>query len=254
MKILIVDDELPARARLRRLVEELQLASRIDEAATGMQALQVCEQHSPDVILLDIRMPGMSGMEVAQHLAKLEVPPAIIFTTAYDEYALAAFESRAIDYLLKPIRQERLVKALQSAKRLNRIQLQQVQEDIHSSVPTEQRTAGTVRTHVSARVGTELRLVSVDEIRYFLAEDKYVTVRHGEGQVLIEDSLKSLAREFANQFIRVHRNALVALRYVAALETDNQVGRCRIRIKDSSDTLEVSRRHLPFVRKALKQL
>jgi two-component system, LytTR family, response regulator AlgR len=253
MKILIVDDEPPARVRLQRLVEELNVATHISTAANALEALQRCEQDAPDVVLLDIRMPGMNGLELAQHLLKLTVPPAIIFTTAYDEYALAAFEAHAVDYLLKPIRQERLAKAITSAKRLNRVQLQEVQQDVHAQGDSEQQARGAQRTHISARVGTELRLVPIEEIRYFLAEDKYVTVRHKEGQVLIEDSLKTLVKEFADRFIRVHRNALVALRYIAALESDNQ-SHCRVRIKGSDETLEVSRRHLPFVRKALKQL
>lgn len=253
MKILIVDDELPARVRLQRLVEELQLATDINVAANALDALRMCELDAPDVVLLDIRMPGMTGLELAQHMLQLEVPPAIIFTTAYDEYALAAFEAHAVDYLLKPIRQERLAKAISSAKRLNRVQLQEAQQDIHVNSDESHSSHGAQRTHISARVGTELRLVPVDEIRYFLAEDKYVTVRHADGQVLIEDSLKTLVKEFEDRFIRVHRNALVALRYIAALESDNQ-SHCRVRIKGSDETLDVSRRHLPFVRKALKQL
>lgn len=253
MKILIVDDELPARVRLQRLVEELHLATHISVAANALEALRMCEQDAPDVVLLDIRMPGMTGLELAQHMQQLAVPPAIIFTTAYDEYALAAFEAHAVDYLLKPIRQERLAKAIASAKRLNRVQLQEAQQDMYANSDESETSHGAQRTHISARVGTELRLVPVDQIRYFLAEDKYVTVRHADGQVLIEDSLKTLVKEFADRFIRVHRNALVALRYIAALESDNQ-SHCRVRIKGSDETLDVSRRHLPFVRKALKQL
>ena len=252
MKILIVDDEQPARVRLHRMVEELNVASQILEAGNGMEALRVYEVHTPEIVLLDIRMPGMSGLEVAQHLLKFEVPPAVIFTTAYDDYALAAFEASAVDYLLKPIRQERLAKALQAARRLNQVQIRQVNLDIRTSHPKENTPGVTRRSHISARVGTELRLVAVDEIRYFLAEDKYVTVRHREGQVLIEDSLKDLAKEFADRFIRVHRNALVALRYIAALETDGQ-SHSQIKIKDTNEKIDVSRRHLPFVRKALKQ-
>ncbi len=252
MKILIVDDEQPARVRMRRLVEELNVANAIHEASTGMEALRMCEKTSPDVVLLDIRMPGMTGLELARHLANLEEAPAIIFTTAYDEYALAAFETHAVDYLLKPIRQEKLAKALTAAKKLNRVQLQQIQQDIHAKAQHAAATGGQ-RSHISARVGAELRLVPIDDVRYFLAEDKYVTVQYTQGQLLIEDPLKSLAREFADRFLRAHRNALVALRYIAALECDNH-GHCRIRIKGTDELIDVSRRHLPFVRKILKQL
>ena len=252
MKILIVDDEQPARARLRRLMEELPMTNSIQEASTGMEALRLCEKNAPDVALLDIRMPGMTGLELARHLANLESAPAIIFTTAFDEYALAAFETHAVDYLLKPIRQDKLAKALDAAKKINRVQLQQIQQDIQAKA-NHALASGGQRSHISARVGTELRLVPIDDVRYFLAEDKYVTVQYTQGQLLIEDPLKSLAREFADRFLRAHRNALVALHFIAALECDNQ-GHCRIRIKGTNEMIDVSRRHLPFVRKILKQL
>lgn len=245
MKILIIDDEHLARERLRNVIGDTGLGEVIAEGATGEQALQLCQQHLPDVVLLDIRMPGMSGIEAAQHINKLETPPAVIFTTAYDDYAVTAFESHAVDYLLKPIRQERLREALHAARRLTRLQLQELGG---TEASNENR-----RKHISARVGGELRLVPVDEIRYFLAEHKYVTVRYAEGSVLIEESLKSLEDEFGEDFLRIHRNALVATRYIAALDKERGGGHT-LKMRDLDEILEVSRRHLSNVRKVMKVL
>jgi len=244
MKILIIDDEHLARQRLRQVIEELGTADLIAEGSNGEQALALCQQHQPDIILLDIRMPGMDGIEAAQHIMKLETPPAIIFTTAYDQYALSAFDTHAVDYLLKPIRKERLVEALESAKRLTKVQMQNLNVDEQTS---------SRRKHISARLGGELRLINISDIRYFLAEHKYVTVRYTEGSVLIEESLRSLEAEFEGVFIRIHRNALVALNAIEALEKSKS-GAHRIRMAGVEETLEVSRRHLPHIRKVMKSL
>lgn len=244
MKILIIDDEPLARQRLRQVIDELRLADFIAEGANGEQALQLCQQHLPDIVLLDIRMPGMDGIEAARHIMKLEAPPAIIFTTAYDQYAVSAFDTHAVDYLLKPIRKERLVEALESARRLTKVQMQ----NISSEGKSDSR-----RKHISARLGGELRLVSISDIRYFLAEQKYVTVRYGDGTVLIEESLRSLEAEFDGLFLRIHRNALVAMESIEALEKDKRGGH-KIRLRDIDESLEVSRRHLPNIRKVMKLL
>jgi two-component system response regulator AlgR len=244
MKILIIDDEHLARQRLRQIIDELGSAEEIAEGSNGEQALQLCQQHKPDIILLDIRMPGMDGIEAAQHIMKLETPPAIIFTTAYDEYALSAFDAHAVDYLLKPIRKERLSEALESAKRLTRVQLENL------NIEGGNKAA---RKHISARLGGELRLIDINDIRYFLAEHKYVTVRYPEGSVLIEESLRSLESEFEQQFLRIHRNALVAKNAIIALEKEKSGGH-KIKLKGIDEALEVSRRHLPTVRKVMKSL
>jgi len=244
MKILIIDDEHLARQRLRQVIEELGAATTIEEGSNGEQALQLCQQHQPDVILLDIRMPGMDGIEAAQHIMKLETPPAIIFTTAYDQYALSAFDAHAVDYLLKPIRKERLAEALESAKRLTKAQMQNL---------TVEGQTDSRRQHISARLGGELRLINIVDIRYFLAEHKYVTVRYTEGSVLIEESLRSLEAEFEDIFLRIHRNALVAKSAIEALEK-NKSGAHKIRLTGIEETLEVSRRHLPNIRKIMKSL
>ena len=244
MKILIVDDEMPARARLSALIAELDAGEVVGEAPSGKAAIEMCEAKAPDVVLLDIRMPGMDGVEAARHIMQCETPPAIIFTTAYDEYAVSAFETHAVDYLLKPVRKERLQDALDSAKKLTRAQMQKVEKS--SDEPT-------ARTHISARLGGELRLIPLEDIRYFMAEHKYVTVNYLGGQVLIEDSLKSLEKEFGDRFLRIHRNALVARDCLTALEK-NSSGSSQVKLKDVEIALEVSRRHLPSVRKLMKQL
>ena len=243
MKILIIDDEHLARQRLRSVLAEIGNDEVIGEGNNGEQALTMSQALQPDVVLLDIRMPGMSGVEAASHMMKLESPPAIIFTTAYDEYALQAFDTHAVDYLLKPIRKERLQDALANVKRLTRAQMQQINDS----------DATSERKHISARLGGELRLIPISDIRYFMAEHKYVTVRYTEGTVLIEESLRTLEENFANFFLRVHRNALVSIQHIAKLEKD-KIGRHRVRLRNLDETLEVSRRHLPMVRKVMKAL
>lgn len=242
MKILIADDEKLARDRLRSLIDELGLGEVVGEAANGEAVLRQTEALHPDVILLDIRMPGMNGLEAAGHLDKLDTPPAVIFTTAYDEYALQAFEAHAVDYLLKPVRRERLEKAIKGVQRLSQAQLAGLREN------NEHATA----THISARDHTGIRLVSINDIQYFQAADKYVTVYYAGGSILIEEALKSLEDRLGHLFIRIHRNALVAKRLINALERDNQ-GQCRIRLQGVGESLEVSRRHLPEVKQLLKR-
>ena len=244
MKILIVDDEPLARERLQRQLQELNADSELEceiiEAENGLIALEKTEQHNPDVVLLDIRMPGMDGIETASKLSQLETPPAIIFTTAYDEYALDAFDSHAVAYLLKPIRKEKLDKAIQSAKRLNRVQLQNIQHE--ENEPKED--------HLSVRIHSGLRKIDVNDIFYFQAEHKYVTVKYRDGEVLIEDSLKSLENRFADTFIRIHRNALISKQQLIAIRKDQQ-GRYLTELKDVDEKIEVSRRHVAAVRKFL---
>ncbi len=189
-------------------------------------------------------MPGMDGLEAARHLLALEQPPAIIFTTAYSDHALEAFEMHAVDYLLKPVRRERLVEALANARRLTRVQaaaLQQAGEH------------GIARSRICVRVRGSLQLIPIEEIRYFQADQKYVTVATPEGQMLIEETLKSLEDEFQEQFIRVHRNALVAVCYLCGLEKDAG-GRFRVQLDGIDERLEVSRRHVAEVRRRIKLL
>jgi two-component system response regulator AlgR len=244
MKVLVVDDEMPARVRLRRMLDTLEGCSVCGEAADGEEAIEQCARLAPDVLLMDIRMPSMDGLEAARHLLGMKRPPAVIFTTAYSEHALDAFETHAVDYLLKPVRQERLVEALENIRRLTRLQ-----------VPATQLTErpGDVRSRICARVRGSLQLIAVDEIRYFLADQKYVTVGTLDSRVLIEESLKSLEDEFGDRFVRIHRNALVAPAHLVGIERE-AANQFRVRLRDMGETLEVSRRHLARVRRLVKSL
>ncbi len=241
MKVLIADDEPLARTRLRELLAGIGDYQVIGEAATGKEALQQGVDMQPELILMDIRMPTMDGLEAALHLSALEQPPAIIFTTAYGDHALAAFETHAVDYLLKPIRKERLEGALRKLQQLNRAQL-----------ATLKQTGGEARarTHLSVLLRGNLQLIPVENVIYFRADQKYVTVRHPTGQVLIEESLKDLEEEFGERFFRIHRNALAASAHVSGLIKDRQ-GNCMLALQGIAEQLEISRRHLPEVRKRL---
>ena len=237
---MIVDDEPLARERMVQLVSELPGFEICCEAGNGIEALEKVDREKPDIILLDIRMPGMDGMEVARHLAAMEESPAIIFTTAYGEHALEAFDAHAIDYLLKPVKQDRLQVALGKARRLSGAQGQAIREE-----------AGERRSHICARVRGNLKLIPLESVLYFQADQKYVTVRFDEGEVLIEESLKSLEDEFKDQFMRIHRNALVAVDKLAGMEKTTEGGHLVV-FKGADAQLEVSRRHVAEVRKFIK--
>jgi two-component system response regulator AlgR len=242
MKILVVDDEPPARARLKALVNELQAGEVIGEAGHGAAAIEIVERTGADVVLMDIRMPGMDGLEAARHLSAMEHAPAVIFTTAYDSHALEAFEANAVDYLLKPIRRDRLQAALVKARNLTRSQA------VKLSAALGVRG---VRTHVSATLNGNLKLVPVTQVCFFRAEHKYVTARFADGELVLDESLSALEEEFKGGFLRVHRNALVAVAHVRALERDED-GRPCVRCAGVPEGVEVSRRMLSQVRKALR--
>jgi two-component system, LytTR family, response regulator AlgR len=231
LRVLIVDDEPPARERLKSLLAEIPDMDVVGEAANGQQTLTRTHELTPDVVLLDVRMPGMDGIEVARHLNALAEPPAVIFTTAFDEYAVNAFEAQAVGYLLKPIRKEKLHAALSRAGRLTRPQLQRI-----AAASNEQR-----RTHIAARRRDGLRLIPLEEVQYFFAEQKYTTVRHLGGEDLIEDSLKSLEEEFSADFVRIHRNALVSVRFLERIERGSD-GQYFVRLRGCEAPLQVSRR------------
>ncbi|MGD2173438.1 MAG: LytTR family DNA-binding domain-containing protein [Gammaproteobacteria bacterium] len=243
MKILIVDDEKPARDRLARMVSELQEHELVGQAVNGLEALGMAQSLEPDIVLLDIRMPGMDGIEAARHISRLEEPPAVVFTTAFSDHALEAFETHAVDYLLKPVKQDRLQAAMDAAVRPTRAQAAKSGDMLSGLEP---------RQHICARVRGSLVLVPIENIYYFHAEQKYVTVRHTEGEVLIEDALKNLENEFGDRFYRIHRNALVSLERLGGMKSDNDGH--KVTFRDIDDTLEVSRRHLPGVRKIIKNL
>jgi len=236
VKVLIVDDETPARERLRRLLGQIEGIEVVGEAADGEAALAAQQRLQPDVMLLDIRMPGMDGMACARELARRPHAPAVIFTTAYGEHALEAFEAEALDYLVKPVRKERLEQALSRVQR---------------TAPASAAPAGS-RQHLTVRKQGNLQLIPVDAIRYFQADNKYVTAYLPDREELLEESLKQLEEEFGARLLRVHRNALVSLNALVGLEKDGE-GRSYVTLQDIGRGPEISRRHLADVRRLIKE-
>jgi two-component system response regulator AlgR len=241
MNVLIVDDEQLARQRLRKMLSATSEYRIIGEAETGEDALRKTQASKPDVVLMDIRMPGMDGIEAASYINRMDKPPAIIFTTAFTDHALNAFQTHAIDYLLKPIKMHRLEAALDAAKRMNKAQLSQLRDDETTDV----------RQKICVKSRGSLELIPIEEIIYFKADQKYVTLRTAEQEYLIEESLKNLEIEFPQRFIRIHRNALVAQHMLLGLSKNPQGHAC-IHFNEIDDLLEVSRRHLPAIRKRIK--
>lgn len=206
LKLIIADDEAPARNRLRELLADINTIAVVAEAKNGHEALHFANEHQPEIVLLDIRMPSMDGIEAAQHLQKMPSPPAIIFTTAFDSYAMQAFDIHAVDYLLKPIRFERLQTAISKARALMPNQLEAL-------TPLNPR-----RSHISINERGRVLLIPVVEIIYLRAELKYITVRTAEREYLLEESLTHLEQEFVDIFVRLHRNCLVANAYILGYE------------------------------------
>ena len=246
MKILIVDDEKPARDRLRQLLEDFDEYEVVAEAANGEEAVRLAAETKPDIALLDIRMPGVDGIEAAHHLNRLDPPPAIVFATAYDQYAIDAFEARAIGYVLKPVRRDRLATALGQAARLAAGTLAEVAAESHM----EPR-----RRHVCTMSHGQLKLIPIEDVHWFQADQKYVSVHHAGGRDLIDDSLKSLEEEFAADFVRIHRGAVVAVDKIERLARTED-GKYHVILRESSqrpeNALIISRRHLADVRRRLK--
>ena len=247
MKVLIVDDEKPARERLRQILDDEAEFEVVGEAANGHEALSLAATSQPDIVLLDIRMPGLDGIETAHHLNELDHTPAVVFTTAYDEYAIDAFEARAIGYVLKPVRRSRLTAALAQASKLAGNTLRQAAADAKLDVR---------RRHVCARGQGNLKLIPIEDIRCFLADQKYVRAEHDNGQDLLDDSLKSLAEEFGDRFVRIHRAALIAVDRIDRIEKTGD-GKNRLVLRDHSHVddkeLIISRRHVAEVRRRLKE-
>ena len=241
LKVLIADDEAPARMRLAGMVQEIGGWKVIAEAANGAQALELCRLHKPDVALLDIRMPGMDGIEVAAMLCALQPAPAVVFTTAYDEYAVSAFETHAVGYLLKPVRRERLLRALEHAAHVNRLQLAALSATIPGQSPRER---------IPVTKAGRMELIPVEEIVSFHADQKYVRVVHANGAELIDESLKALEDEFCDDFVRLHRNSLVRKNSIEAIERDGS-GQYLARVRGLDEPCQVSRRHVSEVKQRL---
>ena len=249
MNVLIADDEPLARERLLRLVDALPGYQALSEsAANGHEVLELVAAHQPDIVLLDIRMPGMDGLQAAARLCEMPQAPAVVFCTAYGEYALEAFNVSAVGYLLKPVRREDLVEALDKAQRLNHMQLANLGR------PPGEADAVQTRSHISARTRKGIELIPVTDVMYFIADHKYVTLRHEHGEVLLDEPLKALEDEFGDQFVRIHRNALVARERIERLHREGS-GHFQLYLKDLPDEpLTVSRRHVPGVRKLMDRL
>lgn len=243
MKVVIVDDEPLARERLRRLLAEFPGYEIAGEAGDGEAALALIGREDPDLVFLDIRMGGVDGLQVARKLAKLALPPAVVFTTAYPEHALSAFDTSAGAFLLKPIRTDKLRDALLRVRRTSRAQ-QPALVQLDAERPK--------RDYILASTREGLVKVPIVDIVYFFADQKYTTVRHLHGEVLIEESLRTLERDLAPWFLRVHRKALVATRFIAGLERvrggDEHYA---LRMRHAAQVLPVSRRRLGELRRYL---
>lgn len=214
LSILIVDDEPPARARLRELLGDICSEFPVEivgEAENGVHALTLFGEKPADLIITDIRMPRMDGIELVVHLGNLNPPPAIIFATAYDNYAVQAFELNAIDYLLKPIRAQRLLSALQKVSSAG-------MPDKETLAKIRQELSSGGRTHLSCQERGRLLLVAIDEVLYFKADLKYVTARTLDREYLLDEALTHLEEEFGDRFIRLHRAVLVARNAIAGFE------------------------------------
>lgn len=249
VSVMIVDDEAPARARLRDLLADVapEMPNTVlAEAGNGIQALAAIEGLQVDVVLVDIRMPKMDGIELARHLSRLEHPPAVIFVTAYDTYAVQAFELNAIDYLLKPVRAQRLLAALQKARQ--------------SRLPPPQvlaRLPQGARMHLSCHERGRLLLIPLSDVLYLRADLKYVTARTVDREYLLDESLSHLEQEFSERFIRLHRSVLVARTAISGFEksaSDDAETQWQALLRGIAEKLPVSRRQWPLVKSYAKQL
>ena len=250
LKILVVDDEPLARDRLRELLVDIAIqfpSTVVGEAGNGVAALEFLRDHPVDVVLADIRMPRMDGIELAGHLGAFPAPPAVIFTTAYDHYAVQAFDPNAVDYLLKPVRAQRLLTALQKVPAVR-----QADPEVLAGVGRAMRGGG--RTHLSCLERGRLLLVPVGEVLYLKADLKYVTARTVDREYLLDEALTHLESEFAERFIRLHRAVLVARTALAGFEKaagDDAEAYGWALLRGVPDKLPVSRRQWAPAKSAL---
>ena len=238
LKLVIADDEPLARERLRMLLADQAGVEVVAEAGDGQQVLDACATLHPHAVLLDIAMPGLDGLETARRLAGSIPPTAVVFCTAYDEHALSAFEAAALDYLVKPVRPERLAAALERVRAY------------HAARPEQE---GARRTQLCARLRGSLRVIPIEEVHYLQAEEKYVVVHHARGEDLIEEPLKALEEEFGDRFVRIHRNCLVARQELVELRRGAD-GHVQAVLRSGGPALEVSRRCVPQLKQTLRHL
>ncbi len=243
LRVLVVDDEAPARRRLRDLLDDCAAAlplAVVGEAGGGQEAIDLLQATTADLVLTDIHMPGMDGIELARHLLKLAQPPVVIFTTAYNEHAVQAFDVSAVDYLMKPVRMQRLLAALQKVPRLKPVSVSKLDE-----------LPASARRFLSVTERSRVVLVPVDEIVYLKAELKYITIRTADREYLLEESLTRLEQEFGHRFVRVHRNCLVSREFIRGFErcvSDDGDAHWEVLLKGMAETLPVSRRQQFIVR------
>jgi len=236
LRILIIDDEEPARKRLRRMLADIPAVYVAGEAATAQEALSLIPLKMPDALLLDISMPGMDGMMLAQTLHEQASAPAIIFCTAWSDQAVKAFECDAVDYLVKPVRLERLAAALDKARRF-----------------TASGDEGENGPFLRATLGGKVSLLPVSDVICFIAEDKYTLVVHKDGTFVISQTLLELETEYGDVLVRVHRGALVAKKYIRGLENGPN-GRHLLQLEGYDTQVQVSRRNLSAIRKLIREL
>lgn len=253
LRVYIADDEAPARARLKELLADIrsELATAVvGESANGIEVIERLPASGAQVLLLDIQMPGMGGIELARHLGGLEHAPAIVFVTAHERHAVEAFELNALDYLMKPVRAARLAAALKKAAAAGPAPRERLAQ------AGKMANAG-AREFFSVAERNRIVLVPVGEVRYLKAELKYVTLRTDAGEHLIEEPLIAIEREFAERFVRVHRNCLVARAAIRGFERNAGVGEeephWNVVLEGVSERLPVSRRQWPVVKSVLPE-
>ncbi len=242
LRVMIADDEAPARNRLKDLLNDCVAhgpLALVAEVASGPALLEALQEMEADLVFLDIRMPGMDGLETARHLQKLANPPRVVFTTAYDRYAVEAFDLHAIDYLLKPVRGRRLEESLAR---------------VRAAMPAAEvleHLAREPRTHFSIQERGRVHLVPVKDVLYLRAELKYVTVRTADREFLMEESLTRLEEEFHRAFVRIHRGCLVAIAHLKGFEKSGDASpeaHWLAVIEGLGERLPVSRRQAHVVR------
>jgi two-component system response regulator AlgR len=248
IRVMVVDDETPARRRLRELLDDCSASlpiAVVGEAANGREALDLMQLVPPDLVLTDIHMPDMDGIELARHLLKLPHPPVVVFTTAFHEHALEAFEVNAVDYLVKPVRVQRLLLALQKVPRLRPLSAERI-----SHLPSN------ARRFLSVTERSRVVLVPIDDVIFLKAELKYITIRTKDREFLLEESLTRLEQEFGHRFVRVHRNCLVARDAVRGFDrrvNDDGDAHWEVLLNGLDETIPVSRRQQGIVRELSRE-
>jgi len=247
LKVLVVDDEPLARDRLKRMLKPESDYQVVAEAGNGEQAIAQAKRHAADIVLMDIRMPGIDGLQAAKQLAQQDNPPAIIFCTAYDEYAINAFDVQAVGYVLKPVRRATLMEALGRAQRISRVQLQ--------ALTSEQAGSGEAqaRAHLSVTTAAGLELLTLDDITHFRADHKYVMAFCNGRERVVDESLKTLEQEFEPRFLRIHRNCLVAVAHIESIQR-TKMGQSQLHLRGIDEALTVSRRHLALVKAVMQRI